>query len=847
MTIQPFFPTDPADRADADALYDAFTAWAQRDGLQLYPHQDESLIEILSGSNVIVTTPTGSGKSLIATAAHFAAQAANKRTYYTAPIKALVSEKFFALVDTFGAENVGMVTGDASVNGQAPIVCCTAEILANIALREGKDADVGQVVMDEFHFVADPDRGWAWHVPLVELPQAQFIIMSATLGDVTHLAGRLERTTGRPTAVIGGVTRPVPLSYSWSLDPIHETISNLIATHQAPVYVVHATQAAAVERAQALISQGVTDPARRAELAEELKGFPFATGFGTTLAKLLRAGIAVHHAGMLPRYRRLVERLAQKGLLAVICGTDTLGVGINVPIRTVLFSALTKFDGHRQRTLRSREFHQIGGRAGRAGFDTVGYVVAQAPEHEVENAKILTKFADDPKKLRSVRRKQAPEGFINYTEATFTKLIESEPEELHPRLAISHALLLNLLQRDEDTGAAVLRLIDSINPDAATRRRLIKRAAQLGRSLVRAEVVTRLPQPTAGGRRYALAVDLQRDFALNQPLSAFALAVIETLEPDDPEYALDVVSVIEATLENPMVVLLQQQFRARGEAVQEMKADGMEYDERMDALDEITWPQPLAELLEHAHATYAAAHPWLAETPVKPKSVVRDMYARGMRFGEFVAHYKVQRSEGLLLRYLSDAYRALRQTVPEASRTEELADLIAWLGEVTRLTDSSLIDEWNKLASLAGEPTASVDEAPPPSRPVTGNERAFRVLVRNAMWRRIELMADDDVDTLATLETGQSVVMTRQHWDDALGAYWDEHDEMLVDADARGPKYFDVTAATGSRAGRTWQVRQIVADPEGNHDWALHAWVDLDECDEAGDLVIHVTDFSRQD
>lgn len=845
MSLLPFLPPDGT--ADPDDLESGFVAWATGTGLSPYPHQEEALLELLTGSNVIVTTPTGSGKSLIAAAAHFTALAQGRRTYYTAPIKALVSEKFFALVDTFGAENVGMVTGDASVNADAPVVCCTAEILANIALREGRDADVGQVVMDEFHFVADPDRGWAWHVPLVELPQAQFLVMSATLGDVSLLATQLERTTGRDTAVIGGVTRPVPLNYTWSLDPIHETIGNLVATHQAPVYVVHGTQAAAVERAQALLSQGVVDPDRRATLAEELKGFGFAPGFGQTLAKLLRAGIAVHHAGMLPRYRRLVERLAQRGLLAVICGTDTLGVGINVPIRTVLFSALTKFDGRRQRVLRSREFHQIAGRAGRAGFDTVGYVVAQAPEHEVENARIVAKFADDPKKLRSVRRKQPPEGFINYTEATFTKLIDSQPEELHPRLSLSHAMLLNLLQRDEDTGAAVVRLIDSVNPDAATRRRLIKRAAQLGRSLVRAGVVERLDRPTSGGRRYALDVDLQRDFALNQPLSAFALAVIETLDVESPEYALDVVSVIEATLENPMVILLQQQFIARGQAVQEMKADGLDYDERMDALDEVTYPQPLAELLEHAHGVYAGGHPWLAETPVKPKSVVRDMYSRGMTFGQFVAHYKVQRSEGLLLRYLSDAFRALRQTVPESARTEELADIIAWLGEVNRLTDSSLIDEWNKLASLTGGEVVALDEAPPPSRPVTGNERAFRVLVRNAMWRRVELMADDDLDALASLETGQSVVMTRRHWDDALGDYWDEHDQIGTDADARGPKYFDVEVATGSRAGRTWQVRQIIADPEGNHDWALHAWVDLDECDDAGDLVLHVTDFSRQD
>ena len=841
MTLLDYLPA-AGHRSDADALYEAFVSWAGRDGLTLYPHQDEALIEILGGANVVVTTPTGSGKSLIATGAHFAALNLGQRSYYTAPIKALVSEKFFALVDAFGAENVGMVTGDASVNPEAPIVCCTAEILANIALREGGEADVGQVIMDEFHFIADPDRGWAWHVPLVEMPHTQFVIMSATLGDVTRLATSLSDTTGRETAVIGGVTRPVPLTFSWSLEPAHETIANLVATHQAPVYVVHGTQAAAVERAQALLSQGIAGSGHREALAEELRGFAFASGFGQSLAKLLRAGIGVHHAGMLPRYRRLVERLAQRGLLGVICGTDTLGVGINVPIRTVLFSSLTKFDGRRQRVLRSREFHQIAGRAGRAGYDTVGYVVAQAPEHEVENARIVAKFADDPKKLRSVRRKKPPEGFVNYSEATFAKLIESEPEELHPRLKITHGLLLNLLQRDEDTGAAVVHLIDSIHPDAATRRRLIRRAAQLARSLVRAGVVERLDAPTPGGRRYVLAVDLQRDFALNQPLSAFALAVVESLEVEEPTYALDVVSVIEATLEDPMVILLQQQFTARGEAVGEMKADGLEYEERMAALEEITWPKPLADLLTHTHQVYAAAHPWLAETPVKPKSVVRDMYERGMRFGEFVAHYKVQRSEGLLLRYLSDAYRALRQTVPEASRTEELADVIAWLGEVTRLVDSSLIDEWNRLASLSGVDAAGPDVPVEPLRPVTGNERAFTVMVRNALWRRIELMAEDDVEALAGLESAQPVVMTRPRWDEALGEYWDEHEEIGTGADARGPAFFAV-----EKRDRTWQVRQIVADPAGHRDWAVHAWVDLDECDTAGDLVIHVTDFSRQD
>jgi superfamily II RNA helicase len=835
MRLSELIPSDPT---DPDALYAAFVEWAAADGLTLYPHQDEAVVDILTGANVIVTTPTGSGKSLIATAAHFAALAAGGRSYYTAPIKALVSEKFFALCATFGAANVGMVTGDASVNADAPIVACTAEILANIALREGRTAAVDQVVMDEFHFLADRDRGWAWQVPLTELPQAQFVIMSATLGDMTATAADLGERTGRPTTIIGGAVRPVPLVYSWATTPVHETIQGLIDDRQAPVYIVHSTQGSAVDRAQSLLSSGIVDRSHRAELVDALRGFHFSGGFGKTLSTLLHAGITVHHAGMLPRYRRLVETLAQRGLLTVICGTDTLGVGINVPIRTVLFGSLTKFDGRRTRVLRSREFHQIAGRAGRPGFDTVGYVVAQAPEHEVENLRILTKFAGDEKKLRSVRRKKPPEGFVNFSEATFTKLIDSEPEPLHARMRVTHAMLLNLLQRDQDTGTALAALIDSCTSERPVRQRLLRRAAAMGRSLIRAGVVVRLDEPTPGGRRYALAVDLQHNFALNQPLSAFALAAMTGLDSEAASYALDVVSVIESTLEDPMVILLAQQFRARGEAVAELKADGYDYEERKELLDEVTWPRPLTELLDHVYARELSAHPWLAETPVSPKSVVRDLYERAMTFGEYVGFYKLQRSEGLLLRYLSDAYRALRQTVPESLRTEELEDLVEWLGEVTRITDSSLLDEWESLAGLSSGSTTDAETRPPQT--VTSNVRAFRVLVRNAMFRRVELASADDVDGLAALEPGGP--MTRTRWDEALGQYWDEHEELPTDADARGPALLAI-----SEQGRVWEARQIIDDPEGNHDWSITARVDLDECDEAGELVVHTVDFARLD
>src|SRR6202035_3246252 len=400
-TLTDLLPPPSATPPDPDAVYDAFAGWSKRRGLALYPHQEEALIEIVSGANVILSTPTGSGKSLVAMGAHFAAVATGQRSYYTAPIKALVSEKFFALCAAFGPANVGMMTGDASVNAKAPIICCTAEVLASIALRDGADADVGQVVMDEFHYYADPDRGWAWQVPIIELPKAQFVLMSATLGDVTRFQEDLTKRTGWPTAVVKNAERPVPLIFSFSLEPLHETLNELLTTNQAPVYVVHFTQAAALEQAQALMSTNMCTRAEKDAIAELIGQFRFASGFGKTLSRLVRHGIGVHHAGMLPKYRRLVETLAQAGLLKVICGTDTLGVGINVPIRTVVFTALAKYDGKKTRLLQAREFHQIAGRAGRAGFDTAGRVVVQAPEHVVENERALAKAGDDPKDRRT--------------------------------------------------------------------------------------------------------------------------------------------------------------------------------------------------------------------------------------------------------------------------------------------------------------------------------------------------------------------------------------------------------------------------------------------------------------
>src|ERR1700752_810100 len=483
-----------------------------------------------------------------------------------------------------------MRTGGARGTATAPSISCPAEVLASIALRDGADADVGQVVMDEFHFYADPDRGWAWQVPLIELPRAQFILMSATLGDVTRFEKDLFRRTKRPTAVIKNTERPVPLIFSYLVQPLHETLEELLTTNQAPVYVVHFTQAAALEQAQALMSTNMCTRQEKDAIAEMIGNFRFASGFGKTLSRLVRHGIGVPHAGMLPRYRRLVETLAQAGLLKVICGTDTLGVGINVPIRTVLFTALSKYDGSKTRLLMAREFHQIAGRAGRAGFDTMGRVVVQAPEHVIENERALAKAGDDPKKRRKVVRRKPPERMVSWGQPTFDRLVAAEPEPLKSSFTVSHAMLLNVISRPGNAFAAMKHLLTDNHEDRAAQRRHISRAIAIYRALLAGGVVERLDSPDADGRWVRLTVDLQADFALNQPLSPFALAAIELLDREAPVYALDVLSVIESTLDDPRQILSAQQFKARGEAVAAMKAEGIEYDTRMDLLEDVTYP-----------------------------------------------------------------------------------------------------------------------------------------------------------------------------------------------------------------------------------------------------------------
>src|SRR6478736_6356973 len=823
--------------ADPDELFASFAAWAQESGTTLYPAQEEALIELVSGANVVLATPTGSGKSLVATGGLYAALAAGRRSYYTAPIKALVSEKFFGLCGIFGAANVGMLTGDAAVNAGAPIIACTAEVLANIALREGADADIGLVVMDEFHFYGDPDRGWAWQVPLLELPKAQFLLMSATLGDVTFLREDLPRRTGRTTALVANAERPVPLHYYYATTPMHETIQDLLDTKQSPIYVVHFTQASALERAQALMSINVSTKEEKAAIANLIGAFRFSTAFGTTLSRLVRHGIGVHHAGMLPKYRRLVEQLAQAGLLKVICGTDTLGVGINVPIRTVVFSALSKYDGTRTRLLNAREFHQIAGRAGRAGYDTAGTVVVQAPDHEVENLKQFAKVAEDPKKRRKLVRRKVPDGMVPWSESTTTRLVSATPEPLTSNMRVSTAMILDVVDRPGDPFLAMRRLLTDNHEPRKRQLQHIREAVGIARSLLQAGVVERLAEPEPDGRRYRLTVDLPPDFALNQPLSTFALAAVEALDPASETHALDVVSVIEATLEDPRQILAAQLKKARGEAIAAMKADGIEYDQRMELLDDVTYPKPLEELLEYAYAVYLQSNPWAADGQLSPKSIVREMWERGLTFREYVSAYGLTRSEGAVLRYLSDAFKALRSGVPAAARTEDVTDIVEWLGELVRQVDSSLLDEWEQLTN-PDDPHDAPVAVPARPRPLTGNERAFTAMVRNALFRRVELFARRRWYDLGELDGASG--WTSERWEEIVRAYFDEHDDVGTGADARGPALLII-----DRQPDVWRVRQILDDPAGDHDWGFDVEVDLEASDEEGVAVIRLVDAGR--
>jgi superfamily II RNA helicase len=832
----------PPGAVGGDELLGRFLDYVAGRGLTLYPAQEEAILELLEGKNVILNTPTGSGKSLVASALHFAALAHGRRSVYTCPIKALVNEKWMALCRELGPENVGLSTGDATVNRDAPVLCCTAEILANIALREGEGAPVDDVVMDEFHWYADRDRGVAWQVPLLTLPQARFLLMSATLGDVTFFTEALTRLNDRPTVSVRATLRPVPLEYVYSEIPLAPALEKLVGEDKAPVYVVHFTQKDAADSAQAFTSLDLCTREEKNAVAAAIEGFRFTSPYGPRIRRWLKQGIGVHHAGLLPKYRVLVEQLAQRGLLKVICGTDTLGVGINVPIRTVLFSRLCKFDGQKTAVLSARDFHQVAGRAGRKGFDDVGFVVAQAPEHVIENRRLGEKARNGRK---VVKRKPPAHNFASWDEPTFRRLVAAPPERLASRFEVSHGMLLNVLSRRGDGCRAMQALIhDSHEPDRAKKAHF-RRAWQLFRALVDRGIVEIVPR-TEEGAKVRVDVELQDDFSMDQTLSLYLLETIPLLDPESETYALDLLTLAESILENPELILRRQLDRLKGKAVAEMKAEGLDYEQRMEELEKLEHPKPLRDFVYSTFNDFADRHPWVGEENIRPKSIAREMFEGFRSFADYVQEYDLERAEGLLLRHLNSVYKVLRQTVPDGVKTDTLVEMELYLRHMLRQVDSSLLEEWERMRDPGYVPAATPGEERRPPRSegppdVTRDPKAFTAAIRTrifAFLRAWSIGRDEAaLDVIDTPVDGEGEPWTVERLRAAREAHAAQHGGLRLDPEARNLRHTSVQPAEDRKS---WRVQQMLVDTEGLNDWTLELDVDLDAARESGEPVLRL-------
>lgn len=869
LPLTPDHKLIPIDPEDALMRY---SSWVQSQGITLWPHQEEALLDLASNEHVILGTPTGSGKSLVAVGMCYFACTQNKTIYYTAPIKALVSEKFFYLVKLFGKDLVGMITGDCVINSKAPIICCTAEILAQDALRWETDSDIKLVCMDEFHYFGDKDRGWAWQVPLLVLKDTQFLLMSATLGDTTALAQKLKSLTQRDVSTITNAPRPVPLSYSYSTLSLEASVELIMQQRGVPVYIVCFAQSEAQKSAAALASFGISNKEEREEIKKELAGFNFSTAYGKELKRLLLCGVGVHHAGMLPRYRLLVERLAQKGLLPVICGTDTLGVGINVPIHTVVLRALAKYDGRRMRILNSREFHQITGRAGRSGFDTEGVVVSLATPYEIERLRARAKAANDPKKLKRIKVPKPPEGYVGWSEHTFQKLIESEPEALTPRLKITHAMVLAEVMHGGAAYARLHALIKNSFQTAEEQEKLIHACQEIFATLMDAGVIVRkeatgaAAQPgddTAGDQpaattdvqpkgdaadsaagdtnattaadtwenaSYALAKDIPSDFALDQMLAPFVIAACELIDRESPNYALDIVSLVEASLENPPQIMKALVKEAKNKALAEMKMEGIDYEERMERLENVSYEKPLKELIDAAYTRYCAEVPWAKDFQLYPKSIVRAMLESANDFKGYVQKISISRSEGTLLRYLSDAWRVLAKTIPQEFINDDLERIISWLHMLIRTTDSSLLDEWEMDSLTAKTPqTPRVGPAQ-----IVEDPHGLEIMIHNALFKRVLLASKNDSAALGKLD--EPFGFYERKWRSVLDEFFEAHEALYINQDARSKRYFSVDTRE-EKTQHLWHAHISFLDAEGDIDFGISADVDLDATKTAGEVI----------
>lgn len=829
---------------DPDTIMASFFDAVLAMGLTPYRAQEDAVLELMSGKNVILATPTGSGKSLVATAVHFKGFCENKRSYYTCPIKALVSEKFFNLCDQFGAENVGMLTGDASINRDAPIICCTAEVLANLAICEGKDANVDYVIMDEFHYYSDSDRGVAWQIPLLTLPQATFLLMSATIGDCEVIKRSLKDVTNKDVAEILSMERPVPLDFTYSETPLHETLAALIARKKYPVYVVNFTQRECAYEAQNAMSVNICTKEEKQKIDEALTGFRFDTPFGKDIKRYIRHGVGIHHAGLLPKYRLLTEKLAQTGQLKIIMGTDTLGVGVNVPIRTVVFTKLCKFDGQKTSILSVRDFKQIAGRAGRKGFDDAGSVIAEAPEHVIENKRAENRVSTDKNKKKKIVKKEPPQkNYVHYDQATFERLVREPPETLQSQFKITHGMIINALMGFQNNGNAGYRnLINIIARSHETQKNRSKhrrRCAQLFKSLLSAHIFSIVKNIHTGSRIVANE-SLQQDFSLFHTLSLYLIEALSVLKQDDPDYALDVLSLTEAIEENPNAILIRQLEKKKEEAMAQMKADGLEYDARIEALEKIEYDKPLKDFIYTTFNQFADAHPWVEQENIHPKSIVRDMFVKGATFNEYISELGLARSEGLLLRYLSQTYKTLVQSVPDNYKTEGVLDIIAYLRTMLSRVDTSLIDEWESLfdenVDVKREGASVSYKAFDPRV----NHKAFVARVRSELFHFVRLLAQKNYEeAVLAIRPNTEDGWNETRFVDALKDFYRDYGELIADPRARNPALTRIEKISETK----YLVTHTLLDANEDNLWFLRGDIDLDLIRDESEPLIALTEI----
>ncbi|HYG68043.1 MAG TPA: DUF3516 domain-containing protein, partial [Anaeromyxobacteraceae bacterium] len=397
---------------------------------------------------------------------------------------------------------------------------------------------------------------------------------------------------------------------------------------------------------------------------------------------------------------------------------------------------------------------------------------------------------------------------------------------------VTFGLLVNLLQSETtQVGGGYGRLVEMIgrsHGNEYTRRKHKRTAAQRFRTLRAAGLVELHGIEGYPGRYVRGAAGLQRDFSLFQTLSLYLLDTLPKIPPERETYALDVLSMVESILEDPDVILWKQLDRAKGEAIAEMKARGMEYDERMAELEKVEYPKPNRDFVYATFNEFAAKHPWVGSENIRPKSIARELVERFMTFADYVRDLELQRSEGLLLRYLTETYKTLVQTVPETYRTDELLDVIAFLRATVRGVDSSLIDEWERMrdpsyqSSDRPEPVEGRTLGPPP---IWADPRAFAARVRTELHRILTALARKDHAAAAAALHDPEGAWTAEALEAATAPYWAEHQKIDVTPAARRPHHTFLTEA----GPRTWDVVQRIVDEQGEVDWAIHGRIDLTE------------------